>query len=68
MITIKNIKESRISEIVNLTHSRISNNFSKIDNYHCFGVIVPSKKKYFFACKTAQDTISLYAVITKLKK
>jgi hypothetical protein len=67
MITIRKRNEQRIEEVINLTFSKISKRFATVDHHPCFGIIVPSKKRYLLACSTEEQTIDLYTKLANLK-
>ncbi len=53
MMTIRDKENSRIIEVINISHSRLAKKITKVGMYNCFGVIVPSSQRYYFACTTA---------------
>lgn len=68
MVTIRKRNESKIEEVINVTYSKMSKRFANVDHHHCFGLILPSSKKYLFAGRNEGETIDLYNKITNLRK
>lgn len=68
MVTIRRRNEAKIEEVINVTYSKMSKRFASVDHHHCFGLILPSSRKYLFAGSSEAETIDLYNKITSLRK
>ncbi len=67
LMGIRRGKEGKAEEVINLTHSSISKRIARIDKHHGFGLIIPSRRKYYLACHNEADALALYSAIIRLR-